>query len=77
MSLYFFNVIDGQFLVDNEGTECAGMVEVRQQAIQTAGHILMDLAGKFPKGVEWQMHVTDASKTTVLKLCFSVEEPVS
>ena len=75
MPLYFFNVIDGKFLVDEDGTECAGMPEVRTQAIQTAGAILKDYGEKFPQGLEWQMHVTDESKTTVLKLVFSAEEP--
>ncbi len=77
MPRYFFNVIDGKFLVDEEGTECSGMIEVRQQAIAFAGSMLRDEAGKFPSGLEWQMHVTDEAKQTVLKLTFSVEEPLS
>jgi hypothetical protein len=72
---YFFHVVDGQFLVDNEGTECAGLSEVRSQAIHTAGTILRDLGGKLAIGPEWQMHVTDAAKKTVFKLRFSAEEP--
>jgi hypothetical protein len=75
MPRYFFNVIDGKFLVDEEGTECSGMPEVRDQAIATAGGLLKDQAGKFPSGLEWQMHVTDEAKQTVLKITFSVEEP--
>jgi len=75
MGLYFFNVVDGSFLADDEGTECAGMPEVRDLAINTAGAMLKDMAGKFPKGLEWQMHVTDETKRTVLRLRFSAEEP--
>jgi hypothetical protein len=74
MPRYFFNVIDGKFLVDDEGTECAGMREVRAQAISTAGAILKD-GGDFPNDTDWQMHITDESKRTVLKLHFSSEEP--
>ena len=77
MSRYFFHVVDGQFLVDDEGTECAGMAEVRSQAIHTAGTILRDMNGSFPSGLEWQMHVTDEAKTTVFKLRFSAEEPTA
>jgi hypothetical protein len=73
---YFFNVVDGRFLPDEEGTECAGMMAVREQAIATAGEILKDLAPSFPRGLEWQLHVSDESKLTVLKLKFSLEEPV-
>jgi hypothetical protein len=75
MPRYFFNVIDGHFLVDEEGTDCVNMRNVRDQAITTAGAILRDSGAGFPKGLEWQMHVTDERKKTVLRLRFSVEEP--
>ena len=75
MARYFFNVIDGKLIIDKEGTECAGMAEVREQAITTAGEILRDAAGRFLSGTEWQMHVTDAEQKTVLRLRFSADEP--
>ena len=75
MTRYFFNIVDGQFIVDSEGTLCATLADMRQLAIRTAGAMLEDMAGHFPEGVEWQMHVTDESRNTVLKLRFSAEEP--
>jgi hypothetical protein len=75
MPLYFFNVIDGEFLVDEEGTDCLNMRAVRDQAITTAGAILRDKGGRYPVREEWQMYVTDEGKKTVLKLRFSVDEP--
>lgn len=75
MPRYFFNVIDGQFLVDEEGTDCADMKGVRDEAIKTAGAILKDGGAGYASGLEWQMHVTNESKKTVLRLRFSVEEP--
>src|SRR4051812_3507064 len=74
MPRYFFHVVDGKFLVDDEGTECAGPAEVREQAIETAGSILKDLAREYPSGLEWQMHVTDETKATVLRIRFSLDE---
>ena len=74
MPRYFFNVIDGKFLVDDTGTECSGMSQMRDQAISAAGSILRDLGGEFPKGLEWQMHVTDEAKNTVFRLRFSAED---
>lgn len=74
MPRFYFHVIDGKFLVDDEGTECIGIAQVREQAIATAGAILRDYAGDFPSGLEWQMHVTDDAKATVFKLRFSMEE---
>jgi hypothetical protein len=73
--LYFFHVVDGEFLVDATGTNCEGLTEVRHQAIKTAGEILTDKGGRFPSGLEWQMHVTDVTNKTVFKLKFSAEEP--
>ena len=75
MPRFFFHVIDGKLVVDTEGTECAGMAEVREQAITTAGEILRDAAARFGSGTEWHMHVTDADQNTVLRLRFSADEP--
>jgi hypothetical protein len=73
MARYFFHVIDGQMLLDEHGTECATLADMRDQAIETAGAILRDMGGNFPTGVEWQMHVTDEAKKTVLRLRFSAD----
>jgi hypothetical protein len=73
---YFFNIIDGKFLVDHEGSECSGLEEARAQAISTAGALLRDLGGTLPYKSDWQMHVTDASSMVVYKLRFSEEKPV-
>ncbi len=75
MPRYYFHVIDGKLLIDDEGTECANSAAVREEAIATAGAMLKDYAPRFPSGTEWQMHVTDEAKTTVLRLRFSIEEP--
>jgi hypothetical protein len=71
---YFFNIIDGKFLVDEVGCELPNMTAVRAMAIETAGAILRDEGSHLPVGSEWQMYVTDAAKRTVYKLSFSAEE---
>jgi hypothetical protein len=73
MSRYFFHVIDGKVLIDDEGTECASLSDVREQAITAAGEMLRDAARTITLGQEWQMHVADEDKATVLKLTFSME----
>lgn len=73
MPRYFFNVVDGHFLVDNVGTECRDMHEVRNQAITTAGDILRGKEA-LSESLEWEMHVTDSAKITVLKITFEVIE---
>ena len=74
MPRYFFNVIDGRSIIDNEGSELAGLKDARIEAIQLAGAILRDEGDTFWNGEEWHMHVTDASGLSVLKLRFSVED---
>jgi len=71
---YFFNVVDGKFLVDEQGTELSGIDEARAQAIETAGAMLRDQGRASWRGTDWQMHVTNEWKDTVLKLHFSLEE---
>jgi hypothetical protein len=74
MPRYFFNVIDGRSIIDNQGSELAGLKEARVEAIQLAGAILRDEGDKFWNGEEWHMNVTDASGLSVLKLHFSADD---
>ena len=74
MPRYFFHVIDGREIIDDEGSELAGLREARVEAIHLAGSILRDEGDKFWKGEEWHMNVTDASGQSVLKLHFSAED---
>ncbi|WP_409241660.1 DUF6894 family protein [Bradyrhizobium sp. CB1015] len=41
---YFFTVMDGKLVVDEEGALCSPWREMRLQAIEMAGHYLRDLA---------------------------------
>ena len=47
MPRYFFHVIDGKEIIDNEGTMLAGVDEARAEAIVVSGEMLRDLGGKF------------------------------
>ena len=74
MPRYFFHVIDGREIIDNDGTELLGLKEARAEAIRTAGAILRDEGDKFWNGEEWHMNVTDAAGQSVLKLRFSADD---
>jgi hypothetical protein len=74
MPRYFFHVIDGRSIIDNEGSELAGLKEARIEAIHLAGSILREEGDKFWNGEEWHMNVTDASGQSVLKLRFSADD---
>jgi len=73
MPRYFFHVIDGRSIIDNQGSELASLKEARVEAIQLAGAILRDEGDTFWNGQEWHMDVTDASGQSVLKLRFSAD----
>jgi hypothetical protein len=74
MPRYFFHVIDGRDIIDNEGSELASLKEARVEAIHLAGSILRDEGDEFWNGEQWHMNVTDASGQSVLKLRFSAED---
>ena len=61
---YFFAVIDGKLMVDEEWTLCSSWDEMRLQAIAMAGACLKGLASSYPGGLEWQMVVTNEAKET-------------
>jgi hypothetical protein len=70
---YFFNVIDGKFIVDDVGVELPDIAAIRSMAIRTAGAILRDEGTRLAVGADWQMYVTNEAKETVFKLRFSAE----
>src|ERR687893_3228666 len=74
MPRYFFHVIDGRDIIDNEGTELSGLKAARTEAIHLAGAILRDEGDEFWNGEEWHMNVTDATGRSVLKLRFSADD---
>ncbi|MFC5068878.1 DUF6894 family protein [Flaviflagellibacter deserti] len=73
MQRFFFHVIDGTFGIDSEGTELLDLDAARSEAIRTAGEILRHAPQPVYDGTEWQMHVTDESTRTLLKLTFKME----
>lgn len=71
---YFFTILDGKLVVDNEGEFCATREDMRQQAIRTAGECLKDIASEYPSDLEWQLVVTNESNAVVLRLKFALDE---
>jgi hypothetical protein len=71
---YFFTILDGRLIVDTEGEYCVSWGKMREQAIRTAAECLRDMAAKYPSDLEWQLHVTNESNETVLRLRFALNE---
>jgi hypothetical protein len=73
MPRYFFHIIDGQEIIDEEGTELAGVNEARAEAIVLSGEMLRDSGGKFWNNGVWQLRVTDEAGDKVCALTFSAD----
>ncbi|HZB38965.1 MAG TPA: hypothetical protein VE443_13335 [Beijerinckiaceae bacterium] len=74
MPRYFFHVIDGEEIIDGEGTMLAGVNEARAEAIVVSGEMLKDLGGKFWNNGQWQIRVTDEAGDKVCALTFSADQ---
>lgn len=78
MPRYFFNVHDGQSLVDDDGTEFPTIEAARTCAVQTAGALLKDHAATFWSGGDWKMDVAEASGLLLFSLHFiAVDAPAT
>ena len=76
MPRYFFHIDDGQFLLDDIGTELPGYQEARDEAVIAAGEFLSDIDGKFwDQTRHWRMHVTDERSNLLFTLTFSADIP--
>ena len=73
MPRFFFHVIDGEEIIDNEGTELAGLDEARAEAIVFSGETLRDAGGRLWNNGQWQARVTDEAGNKVCALTFSAD----
>jgi hypothetical protein len=76
---YYFNIKDGQMLLDDEGTEFNDVAGVREEAVQSSADMLKGLHGeRFWSGDPWQLWVTDQPNgggNTILTLTFTARLP--
>jgi hypothetical protein len=71
---YFFNVLDGKNILDDQGAELPDLDAVRREAIRTSGAIIRDGGAELGSGHEWRMVVSDETGREVLVLRFSAGE---
>jgi hypothetical protein len=62
MPRYYFNVIDGRSIIDDEGTELADPNAAKMEAIHLIGGILRDLAS-VPERRDWRIEVASEGST--------------
>ena len=74
MPRYFFHVIDGTAVRDQDGTELASIDVAQEEAIRMSGEILRDMGARVSDGTKWRLEVTDQEGDVLFVLHFSAEE---
>lgn len=74
MPRYFFHVIDGREIRDEEGTELPNIYVAQAEAICLCGEVLREMGGRFWNGTEWRLEVEDEQAQVLFVLHFSAEE---
>jgi hypothetical protein len=75
MPRYYFHTMDGQVIIDDEGTELPDADAARLEALKTAGSILASgEANGMLAETPWNMSVVDESSRTVFTLAFQARK---
>lgn len=74
MPRYYFHVVNGHFMPDHRGAECASVDDAKAQAIVSAGQMLNDQGLTTWETGHWDMYVCDDQNKTILKLSFTAED---
>lgn len=74
MPRYFFHVVNGSFMPDTVGHECASPDEVKAEAAKAAGAMIKEQGLTLWGTGSWIMFVCDEQNRTLLKLQLSAED---
>lgn len=76
MERYFFDIKDGHDLVDELGSEWAGLAAVRIEAVRYAAEVLKEMPERFWNAEEWTMCVSDRNRKPIFTLKFLAQAAV-
>lgn len=76
MPRFYFHVIDGQAIIDGEGTELPNVDAARLHAVAIATSLLKGTIDAWPSEHGWQIIVADTSRTVIATLAFGVKVPI-
>jgi hypothetical protein len=74
MPRYFFHVVNGEFIPDPDGVECANEDQVKAEAVRITGAMIEDQGIDLWKTQRFDMFVCDDKNHTQFKLSFAVED---
>jgi hypothetical protein len=59
MPMYHFNIRDGGYFPDLDGSELANIEAAKERAVEMAGQLLKDNAKDFWRSEQWELEVMD------------------
>lgn len=68
MPKYFFQVIDGKGLVDDEGADLENLAAAMREATRYAGCLLKENKTDIRPDVDWSLRVSDCSGQTIFQI---------
>ena len=74
MPRYFFNLRDGAYHPDHDGTELPDLASARAVAVRFSGEILREMSASFWEASEWRLEVCDEEGSVVVVLRFLADE---
>ena len=74
MPRYFFNVHDGEYLPDEDGTELVDIYSAQAEAIKLCGSLVRELGVKFWDHGEWKLEVCGADRRLLFTLTLTAAE---
>ena len=73
MVRYHFNIRDGRYVPDVDGTLMPTLEHAHREAVRLAGYLLMTEPGEFWNGGEWFVEVTLNDGTLLFRVKFQAE----
>ena len=74
MPRYYFHIENGVTIMDMLGTDLAGDVEARDEAVKTAGEMMKDQGARFWSGTEWSMLVMNTARSVVCRIRVAADQ---
>lgn len=74
MSRYYFHVVNGEFIPDPDGVECANDEAAKAEAVRITGAMIEDQGIELWNTKRFDMFVCDEKNQTRFKLSFALEE---
>jgi hypothetical protein len=70
---YYFDIVDGEDLLDPHGSVLADLAAARIESIRYSAEVLKEMPERFWNSEQWTMTVSDAARVPLFTLKFLAE----